>query len=80
VITRRLVCLTPVLLIAGIVAQVIALIFVLLLWVPCLIWPGLLNPAYNWITTNGARMMARSMLGRTRANSRRATETETASR
>ena len=69
-ITRRLVFLTPVLLIAGIVAQVIVLIFVLLLWVPCLIWPGILDPAYNWITKSGARLMARSLLGRKSSNGR----------
>lgn len=65
-ITRRLILLTPVLLIAGIVVQVIALVIVLLLWVPCLIWPGVLNPAYNWITNAGAHMMARAVIGKRR--------------
>jgi hypothetical protein len=63
-ITRRLIVVTPVLLIAGIVVQVIALIVVILLLVPCLIWPQILNGPYRWITTAGARTMARAIIGR----------------
>lgn len=63
-ITRRLILLSPVLLIAGIVVQVIALILVILLLVPCLIRPGILDRPYQWITRTGARMMARAIIGK----------------
>lgn len=63
-ITRRLILLSPVLLIAGIVVQVIALVLVILLLVPCIIWPGILNRPYQWITRAGARTMARAIIGK----------------
>lgn len=63
-ITRRLILLSPVLLIAGIVVQVIALVVVIVLLVPCIIWPGILNRPYQWITRTGARMVARSIIGK----------------
>lgn len=63
-ITRRLILLTPVLLTAGIVVQVIALVFVILLFVPCLIWPTMLDGPYTWITKAGARLMARAIIGK----------------
>jgi hypothetical protein len=46
------------------VVQVIALIFVILLWVPCLVWPQILNGPYQWITKASARMMVRAVMGR----------------
>jgi hypothetical protein len=64
VITRRLILLTPVLLIAGIVVQVIALALVIVLWVPCLIWPRILTGPYQWITRAGAKMITRAIIGR----------------
>lgn len=63
-ITRRLILLTPVLLTAGIAAQVIALALVILLFVPCLIWPQILNGPYRWFSRAGARMMTRAIIGR----------------
>lgn len=80
-ITRRLILLTPVLLIAGIVVQVIALLLVVILWVPCLLWPGILNRPYQWITKAGARLVARSIVGRKTyktADGRRVEKAETA--
>jgi hypothetical protein len=65
-ISRRLVAWTPVLLIAGIVAQVIALVFVILLYVPGLIWPRMFNRPYNWITEGMARMAVRTVIGSTK--------------
>jgi hypothetical protein len=65
--TRRLILITPVLLMAGIVVQVIALVLVVLLWVPCLIWPGILNGPYRWITQMGAKFMARTIVGRVKS-------------
>jgi len=64
VISRRLILWTPVLLIAGIAAQVIALVLVILLWVPALIWPQIFNRPYNWVTTGMARMAVRTVIGR----------------
>jgi hypothetical protein len=74
-ITRRLILLTPVLLIAGIVVQVIALALVILLWVPCLIWPRILNGPYKWITKAGARMVARAIVGTRKQGTRTKAET-----
>lgn len=65
-ITRRLIFLAPVLLIAGIVVQAIALVLVIVGWIPCLIWPGILNRPYQWITKAGAKMMARALIGNRR--------------
>jgi hypothetical protein len=76
VITRRLIILTPVLLIAGIVVQVIALALVILLLVPCLIWPQILDGPYQWITKAGARMVARAIVGR-KSGARAKAETAT---
>jgi hypothetical protein len=74
-ITRRLILLTPALLIAGIVVQVIALVFVILLWIPCLVWPRILNGPYQWITKAGARMVARAITGGMKQKARTKAET-----
>lgn len=71
-ISRRLILLAPVLLTAGIVVQVIALVFVIIGWIPCLIWPGIINKPYQWITTKSARMMARAVMGSNRKTPRAA--------
>lgn len=76
-ITRKLILLTPVLLIAGIVVQAVALLLIVILWVPCLIWPGILNRPYQRITKAGARLVARSLIGRKASDERRATKAET---
>jgi hypothetical protein len=67
---RRLIAVTPLLLLGGILAQLILLVLALLLYVPCLIWPGLLNGPYNWITRGMARIMARSIIGHGRHRKR----------
>lgn len=64
VISRRLIALTPVLLIMGIVAQILLLVAAIVIFIPALIWPAILNPVYQWITRGMARIMAKSMLGR----------------
>lgn len=74
--TRKLIALTPVLLIAGIVVQVVALLLIVILWVPCLIWPGILNRPYQRITKAGVRLVTRAMIGNGRKE-RRVTEAET---
>jgi hypothetical protein len=64
--TRKLIAITPVILLAGIIAQLLLLTLAIVLYVPCLIWPGILNGPYMWITKGMARIMARSMLGRSK--------------
>jgi len=71
--SRRLILITPVLLIAGIVVQVVALFVIVVLWIPCLIWPVIINWPYQRITQAGTRLMVRSVM-----RSGRATRTGTA--
>lgn len=61
---RKLIALTPVLLVAGIVAQTILLAAAIVLYVPCLIWPRLLNGPYRMITKGMARTFAKGIMGR----------------
>lgn len=63
---RRFIAFMPVLLIAGIAAQVILLALVILLYFPCLIWPQLANGPYNWVTRAGVRMVVQSAFGKGR--------------
>jgi hypothetical protein len=62
--SRRLIAITPLLLIAGIVAQLFLLLAAILVYIPCLIWPNLLNWPYVWMTKGMARIMARAVIGR----------------
>lgn len=62
--TRRLIAITPVILLAGIIAQLLLLVLAVVLYIPCLIWPGMLNGPYLWITKGMARIMARSIIGK----------------
>lgn len=64
--SRRLIAITPVILLAGIIAQLVLLALAIVLYVPCLIWPGILNGPYMWITKGMARIMARSIIGQRR--------------
>ena len=63
-ISRRLIAITPVLLIFGIIAQAILLVGVVVLYVPCLVFPGILDGPYQWITKGMGRIMVRAMFGR----------------
>jgi hypothetical protein len=63
-VSRKLIAITPLLLIGGIVAQVLLLIAAIVLFVPLLIWPELLDGPYRIITRAMGRMMARSIVGR----------------
>lgn len=72
---RRLIALTPVLLIAGIVVQGLALVLAILLYVPCLIWPSILNGPYQWITRAGAHMAVRAVMGKRKNGARTKAET-----
>lgn len=62
--TRRLIAITPLILLAGIITQLLLLVLAIVLYIPCIIWPGILNGPYLWITKGMARIMARSMLGK----------------
>src|SRR4249919_1347020 len=68
---RKLIAVKPILLIGGIVAQVILLVSAIVLYVPLLIWPGILDGPYRAITKGMARMMAHTIVGK-RANGQRA--------
>jgi hypothetical protein len=63
-IGRKLIATTPVLLIFGIIAQVILLVIVIILFIPALIWPSILDGFYRWITKSMARIMARNLVGK----------------
>jgi hypothetical protein len=60
---RKLIAVTPVLLICGIIAQVVLLMLAVMLYVPLLIWPEMLDKPYRIITKGMARIMARSIMG-----------------
>jgi hypothetical protein len=60
-VSRRTVAFMPLLLILGIIAQGILLILVILLYIPFMIWPGILDRPYKWITAGMARIMIKSM-------------------
>jgi hypothetical protein len=61
---RKLIATTPILLIFGIIAQVILLALVIILYIPALIWPSMLDRFYQWVTKGMARIMARSLIGK----------------
>lgn len=70
-VSRKLIAITPLLLISGIVAQVVLLALAIVLIVPLLIWPKIINGPYQMITKGMARIMARTIVGH-RANGRKA--------
>jgi hypothetical protein len=69
-ISRRLILEIPFLLIAGIIFQVCALAAIIVLWIPCLIWPEILNGAYKGVSRIGARFMARAVMGPMKARAK----------
>lgn len=66
-VSRKLIAITPILLISGIIAQAFLFAAVIVLYVPCLIWPGILDGPYRTITKAMARLFAQSVLGRNRS-------------
>ena len=62
-VSRKLIATTPFLLVGGIVAQVVLLVAAIVLFVPLIIWPELLNGPYRVITRAMGRMMARTIVG-----------------
>jgi uncharacterized membrane protein len=65
-VSRKLVATMPALLILGILAQIVILAAVIVLYVPCLIFPDILDKPYRWITRGMARFMTRNLIGRSR--------------
>jgi hypothetical protein len=63
-IGRKLIAVTPLLLILGIIAQAILLVFAVVLYVPMLIWPDMLTSPYLWVTRNVSKIMVRAVIGR----------------
>lgn len=70
-VSRKLIAITPLLLISGIVVQVVLLALAIVLIVPLLIWPEIINGPYQMITKGMARIMARTIVGH-RGNGQRA--------
>lgn len=65
-VSRRLIVMTPVLLVAGICAQLILLALAIVLYVPLLVYPKMVDGPYRWVTRGMARIAARSMFGKRR--------------
>lgn len=65
-LSRKFIATMPLLLIGGIIAQAILLVAVIVLYVPCLLFPGILNGTYRTITKATARLFAQSIIGRSR--------------
>lgn len=63
-ISRKLIAVTPLLLICGIIAQTVLLILAVILYIPALLFPALLNGFYRTITKAMARLFAQSLFGR----------------
>ena len=62
-VSRKLIAIAPVLLVAGIAAQLILLVAAILLFIPLLIWPSIMNRPYRGITRAMGRLMARTIVG-----------------
>lgn len=63
-VSRKLIAVTPLLLVGGIIAQTVLLVAAILLFIPLLIWPGLLDKPYRTITRAMGRLMARTIIGK----------------
>ena len=62
-LTRKFIAIIPLLLICGIIAQTVLLIMAVILYVPALAFPALLNGIYRTITKAMARLFAQSLFG-----------------
>jgi hypothetical protein len=63
-VNRRLIAIMPLLLLLGIIAQAVMLAVVVITYVPCLVWPGILDGPYRLITKGMGRIMVRSIVAR----------------
>lgn len=63
-VSRKLIAILPLLLICGIIAQMVLLIAAIVLYVPALVFPSILNGSYRTITKAMARLFAQSLFGR----------------
>ena len=62
-VSRKFIAIIPLLLICGIIAQMVLLIAALVLYVPALAFPALLNGTYRMITRATARLFAQTLFG-----------------
>jgi uncharacterized membrane protein len=62
-IGRKLIAITPLLLVCGIVAQLLLLVAAIVLYVPCLVWPEILDGPYRMITRGMVRVFAKGIIG-----------------
>ena len=62
-LSRKFIATIPLLLICGIIAQTVLLILVIILYVPALVFPALLNGSYRTITKAMAHLFAQSLFG-----------------
>ena len=69
-VTRKFIAIMPLLLICGIIAQMVLLIMAVILYIPALIFPALLNGIYRTITKAMAHLFAQSLFGRNHPKSR----------
>jgi hypothetical protein len=63
-VSRKFIAIIPLLLICGIIAQMVLLIMAVILYVPALVFPALLNGIYRTITKAMAHLFAQSLFGR----------------
>lgn len=64
--SRKFIAVIPLLLICGIIAQTVLLVMAVILYVPALAFPALLNGTYRTITKAMARLFAQSLFGKAR--------------
>jgi hypothetical protein len=64
--TRKFIAIIPLLLICGIIAQTVLLIMAVILYIPALAFPALLNGTYRTITKAMAHLFAQSLFGNRR--------------
>jgi hypothetical protein len=61
--SRKFIAVIPLLLICGIIAQTVLLIMAVILYLPALAFPALLNGTYRTITKAMAHLFAQSLFG-----------------
>jgi hypothetical protein len=61
--SRKFIAIIPLLLVGGIIAQAVILVAMVVLYVPALVFPGLLDGVYQTITKAMAHMFAKSLFG-----------------
>jgi hypothetical protein len=70
--SRKFIAVIPLMLICGIIAQTVLLIMAVVLYLPALAFPALLNGSYRTITKAMAHLFAQSLFGGNRSKQRAA--------